>query len=169
MIINDHPRDQKINTAFALLVTSDTRDKITDKTGKTAIELIEKEGNIVKLYDIVPNELHSINTWLNKFLISDAMVAITSGGTGLGYRDKTVEAAYEIFEKEIPGFGEHLRRLSFEEIGIPGLWSRSTAGIAQGKIIFCLPGSTSAMEIALNEIILPGIGHMIWELERKRV
>lgn len=165
-MINKHPKDQVIRTNFALLVTSDTRDKSMDKTGKKAIELIEKEGHKVTIYDVIRNDRHSIINWLNNFLISEASVAITSGGTGVGEKDKTVEAVKEILEKEIPGFGEHFRRLSYEEIGTPGLWSRSTAGIAEGKIVFCLPGSTGAVETALNRIILPGIGHIIWELRR---
>ena len=163
----EHPRNQEIKTNFAILVTSDTRNKLTDRTGKKAIELIENKGHKVVLYDLVPNERQEIDNWINKFLVSEATIAITSGGTGIGNRDKTVEVASEIFEKEIPGFGEHFRRLSYEQIGTPGLWSRSTAGVTQGKIIFCLPGSTGGMETALNKIILPGIGHMLWEIRRK--
>jgi molybdenum cofactor biosynthesis protein B len=163
----EHPRDQEIQTNFAILVTSDTRNKATDRTGKKAIELIENEGHEVVIYDLVPNERQKIDNWINKFLLSEATIAITSGGTGLGTKDKTVEAASEIFEKKIPGFGEHFRRISYEQIGTPGLWSRSTAGVAHGKIIFCLPGSVGGMETALNEIILPGIGHMLWEIRRK--
>jgi molybdenum cofactor biosynthesis protein B len=163
----EHPRDQKIKTKFAILVTSDTRNKSTDRTGKKAIELIEKEGHKVVMYDLAPNERQEIDNWINKFLLSEATVAITSGGTGLGTKDMTVEVATQIIEKEIPGFGEHFRRISYEQIGASGLWSRSTAGVAQGKIIFCLPGSTGGMETALNEIILPGIGHMLWEIRRK--
>ena len=165
--MNDkHPRDQDIKTEFAILVTSDTRDKSMDMTGKRAMELIREYGHQVVIYDLVPNDSETINNWLNKFLVSEAQVALTSGGTGLGDKDKTVSAARKLFEKEISGFGEHFRRISYEQIGIPGLWSRSTAGVAQGKIIFCLPGSTGAMETALKEIILPGIGHIIWELRR---
>jgi molybdenum cofactor biosynthesis protein B len=161
-----HPRDQDIKTEFAILVTSDTRDKSMDKTGKRAMELIKDKGHQVAIYDLVPNDSEAINNWLNMFLVSEAKVALTSGGTGLGSKDKTVSAARIVFEKEIPGFGEYFRRLSYEQIGIPGLWSRSTAGVAKGKIIFCLPGSTGAMESALKEIILPGIGHILWELGR---
>jgi molybdenum cofactor biosynthesis protein B len=164
---NEHPRDQEIKTNFAILVTSDTRNKATDRTGRKAIELIENEGHKVVIYDLVPNERKEIDNWINKFLISEASVAITSGGTGLGTKDMTVEAASDIFEKKIPGFGEHFRRISYEQIGTPGLWSRSSAGVAQGKIIFCLPGSTGGIATALNEIILPGIGHMLWEIKRK--
>ena len=163
----EHPRDQEIKTSFAILVTSDTRKKLTDRTGKKAIELIENKGHKVVLYDLVPNERQGIENWINKFLVSEATVALTSGGTGLGTKDMTVEITSEIFEKEIPGFGEHFRRISYEQIGTPGLWSRSTAGLTQGKIIFCLPGSTGGIETALNEIILPGIGHMLWEIRRK--
>jgi molybdenum cofactor biosynthesis protein B len=94
-------------------------------------------------------------------------VIVTSGGTGISQRDKTVDTVKTFFEKELPGFGEQFRRLSNEEIGEPGLFSRATAGIVNRKIIFCLPGSKGATKTALNKIILPSIGHLIWELNRK--
>ena len=79
----------------------------------------------------------------------------------------TVDVARSLFEKELPGFGEHFRRLSYDEVGVAGLMSRATAGVTCKKLIFCLPGSRGAMRTALNEIILPGIGHMLWEVNRR--
>ena len=162
-----HPRDQKAETVFALLVTSDTRTVDTDETGRLAKRLIEAAGHRVGLYDLVPNDASKIGGWIKKSLDSrDVRVIVTSGGTGVGAKDKTVDTVQGVFEKTLPGFGEHMRRLSYEEVGLPGVWSRSTAGVAGDKLIFCLPGSKGAVRTALEKIILPGVGHMLWELDR---
>jgi len=162
-----HPRDQKTKTSFAILVTSDSRSLDDDETGKLAVELIEADGNKVTRREIKPNDPEAIKQWLIEAIEGDARVIITSGGTGIGRVDVTVDVARSLFEKELPGFGEHFRRLSYDEVGVAGLMSRSTAGVAGKKIIFCLPGSRGAMKTALKEIILPGVGHMLWELNRR--
>ncbi len=162
-----HPRDQKVNTSFALLVTSDSRTLDDDETGKLAVQLIEEAGHHVTLRGIEPNNPEKIRQWLMKAVEGEASVIITSGGTGIGRVDHTVDVAKSLFEKELPGFGEHFRRLSYNEVGVAGLMSRATAGVVDKKLIFCLPGSRGAMRTALSEIILPGIGHMLWELNRR--
>ncbi len=162
-----HPRDQQTHTSFAILVTSDSRTLDTDETGKLAVALIEAEGHKVTRRDIKPNNAEEIKEWLMEAIEGDTPVIITSGGTGIGTVDVTVDVARNLFEKELPGFGEQFRRLSYEEVGVAGLMSRATAGVAGKKLIFCLPGSRGAMRTALNEIILPGIGHMLWELNRR--
>ncbi len=163
-----HPRDQNVSATFALLVTSDSRTPETDETGKLAKSILAEAGHEVVEYGIEPNDEGKIRDWLmNVIENSETQIIITSGGTGIGSVDKTVDTARGLFEKELPGFGEHFRKLSYEEVGTPGLMSRSTAGIVNKKIIFCLPGSRGAMRTALNKIILPGIGHMIWELNRR--
>lgn len=162
-----HPRDQKVSTSFALLVTSDSRTLEDDETGKLAVQLIEEAGHKVTTRNIVPNDPEKIREWLKEAIAGYAPVIITSGGTGIGSVDVTVDTARSLFDKEMPGFGEHFRRLSVDEVGVPGLMSRSTAGVVGKKLIFCLPGSRGAMRTALNEIILPGIGHMLWELNRR--
>ena len=162
-----HPRDQQIEADFALLVTSDSRTLENDHTGTLAVSMLEEAGHNVVRRGIVPNDPEKIKQWLIEAIDGEASVIITSGGTGLGRVDVTVDTARSLFEKELPGFGEQFRRLSFDEVGVPGLMSRATAGVAGKKLIFCLPGSRGAMKTALNEIILPGIGHMLWELSRR--
>ena len=165
--MRDHPRDQQARTVFALLVTSDTRTVETDETGRLAKKLIEDAGHKVKLYGLVPNDAAEIDGWVRNAVGSrEVRVIVTSGGTGIGAKDKTVDTVCGFLEKTLPGFGEHMRRLSYEEVGLPGVWSRSTAGVAGGKLVFCLPGSKGAVRMALEEIILPGVGHMLWELDR---
>ncbi len=163
-----HPRDQNVSTTFALLVTSDSRTPETDETGKLAKKLLLEAGHEVVKYGIVPNDSVKIKDWLSDVIEnSETQIIITSGGTGIGSVDKTVDTVRILFEKELPAFGEYFRRLSYDEVGIAGLMSRSTAGVVNKKIIFCLPGSRGAMRTALNKIILPGIGHMLWELNRR--
>ena len=167
MKLDEHRRDQKIEATIALMVTSDSRTIETDETGKTAVRLLEAAGHRVSTHVIIPNETGRIHEAYMEFLGDpEIQVIITSGGTGISSRDKTVGAVSATFEKPIPGFGEVFRRLSFDEIGHAAMFSRATAGTVQGKLVFCLPGSRGAMAIALEKIILPSLGHMLWELSR---
>ncbi len=167
MKLDDHRRDQKVEAVVALMVTSDLRTIETDETGKTAVRLLEEAGHRVSAHIIVPNDASMIHEAYMGFLGDpEVQVIITSGGTGISSRDKTIGTVSATFEKPIPGFGELFRRLSFDEIGNAAMFSRATAGAAQGKLVFCLPGSKGAMETALEKIILPSLGHMLWELSR---
>lgn len=165
--MHEHRRDQRAEAIFALLVTSDSRRLGTDETGKTAIRLLEQEGHSVAAYMIVGNDATQIQEAVEGFLDDDKIrVIITSGGTGIGPRDKTVDTVSALLEKRMEGFGELFRRLSYEEVGDAAIISRATAGVARGKLVFCLPGSRGAMELGLRRIVLPGLGHMLWELSR---
>lgn len=162
-----HPRDQKTKAVFALVITSDSRTEKEDETGKIATELITSEGHQIAFHTILPNNIKAIQAQVRRLLEDSTIhVIITSGGTGLSVRDKTIEAVKPIFEKDMPGFGETFRRLSFEEVGGSALLSRAIAGVVRGKVIYCLPGSKNAMSLALNKLILPNIGHTLWELNR---
>jgi molybdenum cofactor biosynthesis protein B len=166
--MHEHRRDQRAEATCALIVTSDTRKPETDETGKTAIRLLEEEGHSIAGYMIVKNDAVQIQEALMGFLNDDRIhVVITSGGTGIGPKDKTVDAVSSFFEKRMDGFGELFRRLSHEEVGDAAIISRTVAGVAKGKLIFCLPGSRGAMELGLRRIILPGLGHMLWEMNRR--
>ena len=108
--MKDHPRDQETRTVFALLVTSDTRTAETDETGRTAGRLIEDAGHKVKLYGLVPNDAAEIEAWIRDALeAGEVRVILTSGGTGIGSKDKTVDTVSGFLEKTLPGFGEHMR------------------------------------------------------------
>jgi molybdenum cofactor biosynthesis protein B len=165
--MDEHRRDQKVEASIALMVTSDSRTLENDVTGKTAIRLLEEAGHRVVAHVIVPNDTGRIHEAYTGFLGDPGVqVIITSGGTGISSRDKTVSVVSPTFEKPIPGFGELFRRLSFDEIGHAGMFSRATAGAARGKLVFCLPGSRGAMATALEKIILLSLGHMLWEMNR---
>ena len=165
--MSDHKRNQKINANISLIITSNTRTFETDETGKLAIKLLEGEGHKIQDYVIVPNDAQEIaKAFENALNSAEIQVIITSGGTGISKLDKTVDTVSKTFEKELLGFGELFRRLSFSEIGAASMFSRSTAGLVKGKIVFCLPGSKGAMKTALEKIIMPTIGHLLWEVNR---
>jgi len=164
---HEHRRDQKVEADFAVLIVSDSRTKDTDESGKIAIELIENEGHHVKAYDIVKNDSKQIKDIIKKYTEDSNIRAIlTSGGTGVSSKDKTVNTVTPMLHQVLPGFGEYFRRLSFEEIGIAGINSRAIAGIINKQVVYCLPGSKNAVRTALTKIILPGLGHLLWEVDR---
>lgn len=165
--MSEHRRDQKINAKIALIVTSNTRSIENDESGKLMIELLEKHGHKVTSYVIIPNNENMIvKAYENALNSNKNQVIITSGGTGISNMDKTVDTISPTFDKELLGFGELFRRLSYDEIGSFSMCSRSTAGLKNGKLVFCLPGSKGAIKTALENIILSTIGHLLWEINR---
>ena len=165
--MSEHPTEKKIPTTFAIVVTSDTRTKKEDETGRIAVGLIEGDGHTVVSHTLVPNNEEKIRAEVERLLNDGGVqVIVTSGGTGIGTKDKTVATVTPLLEKEIPGFGELFRRISYDEVGGAAIMSRATAGVVKGKLIFCLPGSRNAVKVALSKIILPNLGHMQWEISR---
>ncbi|MHA1960887.1 MAG: MogA/MoaB family molybdenum cofactor biosynthesis protein [Candidatus Thorarchaeota archaeon] len=164
---DEHKRDQRITTGFAVLVVSDSRTIETDKSGKVAQELLIREGHTVEAYDIVRNDEDEIQQAIDGYLRNPAIrVILTSGGTGVGRKDLTVSVLESMFDKAMNGFGEHFRRLSIDEVGLAAAYSRSTAGLIGSTVVYCLPGSKNAMRTALENVILPSIGHLVWEVDR---
>ncbi|MBS3815266.1 MAG: MogA/MoaB family molybdenum cofactor biosynthesis protein, partial [Hadesarchaea archaeon] len=110
---------------------------------------------------IIPDEEDEIEEELMEFINNPEIDAvITTGGTGIAKRDKTIEVVRELFEKELPGFGEILRRIGYEKVGGPAMLTRATAGIIDDKPVFCLPGAPNSVEIAMD-LILPDLGHLV--------
>ena len=91
---------------------------------------------------------------------------ITTGGTGISSRDRTYEAVTGLLDKQLDGFGELFRMLSFQEIGAGAMLSRACAGVARGRIVICLPGSEHAVRLAMTRLILPELGHLVREISR---
>lgn len=148
---------------FGVIVVSDRIFKglAKDASGLKAKETIEKEGYKVSYYEIVPNDIKKIRNTLGKALDKGCKIIILIGGSGIGPRDVTVEAVKPLFEKEIPGFGELFRMLSYQKIGSRTWLSRAIAGIYHNALIVVVPGSTGAVELALEEILLPEVDHVI--------
>ncbi len=164
------PSKRKPPIRLAVLTVSDTRTKETDRSGQTIISLAEEAGIEIAEYTICTDDQEAIHSLVSGWLLHAEVDAIvTTGGTGIAQRDVTLEAVRPLFEKEIDGFGELFRYLSYaEDIGTKAVLSRAAAGSAKEKIVFALPGSTGAVKLAMQRIILPEIRHMIHELTKHR-
>ena len=140
---------------IAVLTVSDTRTLEDDRSGDTLVGRIEGAGHIVADRAIIKDDLPSITAQLKTWIGDDAVDAvIATGGTGVTGRDVTPEAFAEVWEKEIPGFGELFRWISYQKIKTSTIQSRATAGVAFGTYLFCLPGSTGACKDAWDEILV---------------
>ena len=139
---------------IAIVTISDTRDLNNDKSGKILVERVKDFGHKVIVRDIVKDDFDQIYNLFLKLTKKENIDAIIStGGTGLTGRDITPEVMKTIFEKYIDGFGEMFRWLSYKTIGTSALQSRALAGVANGKYIFCLPGSPSACKDGWDKIL----------------
>ncbi|MCK6453678.1 MAG: molybdenum cofactor biosynthesis protein B [Alphaproteobacteria bacterium] len=140
---------------IAVLTVSDTRGEADDRSGKTLVERIEAAGHRVAAKAIVRDEKSDIVARLSAWIADPAVdVVIATGGTGVTGRDVTPEAFRSVYEKEISGFGELFRWLSFQKIGTSTIQSRATAGVAGGTYLFALPGSPGACRDAWDEILV---------------
>jgi molybdenum cofactor biosynthesis protein B len=167
MGLEDHRRAAPSALRVAVITVSDTRDLDSDASGKEIERLLRGAGHQTAERVVVPDEPVLIALALRNALAASGLDAVVlNGGTGLARRDGTVEVASRFFERELPGFGELFRYLSFQEIGAAAILSRAAAGIARGRAIFCLPGSTKAVTLAMEKLILPEIGHIAGELRK---
>ena len=140
---------------IAVLTVSDTRTRDDDKSGNTLADRIEGAGHVVIDREIVKDDVDSIVAKLQEWIAQDEVdVVISTGGTGVTGRDVTPEAFQAVYEKDIPGFGELFRMLSFDKIGTSTIQSRATGGVAGGTYLFALPGSPGACKDAWDDILV---------------
>ena len=158
---------QEIHARCAVVTLSDTRTEETDTSGQLIRQLLESAKHAVARYAIIPDEPVKLRSLLESHLAAaDVDVIITNGGTGISRRDQTIPIIEQFIDTPLPGFGELFRSLSFAQIGSGAMLSRAIGGVARGKAIFALPGSTKAVELAMTKLILPEIGHLIGELRK---
>jgi molybdenum cofactor biosynthesis protein B len=150
-----------------VLTISDTRTPANDQSGHAICDRLSQAGHDVVKYDIVKDEPGAITTQVRSAAAARCQVMITNGGTGIARRDSTFEAIDSLLDKRLPGFGELFRMLSYADIGPGAMLSRATAGRYQEMLIFCLPGSTGAVQLALDKLILPELRHLVWETIRQ--
>lgn len=152
----------------AVVVVSDTRTLVTDESGPVARTLLTEAGHVVTAFALIPNDEAGTREHVARLIARDDVdVVLLAGGTGLGAKDRTVEAVRPLMEKELPGFGELFRLISYQEqIGTAAILTRATAGSVNGKLIVSLPGSRAAVELALTRVLLPELQHLIHELRR---
>jgi len=165
-----HKENAQISYKCAIVTISTSRyekygkidrpERAEDASGKLIWGMIQVQGSKVVHYELIPDNLEMIREAFKRSLYSEADVIISNGGTGLSPNDVTIEAVAPFIEKEMPGFGELFRLKSIEQVGNSVILSRAIAGVARGKVIFCLPGSPNAVKLAL-ELILPEMGHIL--------
>jgi len=152
--MTDNSQTELIPLNIVVLVISDSRTDKTDKSGRLLSDRLELAGHNLLEKKIVPDDIYRIRAAVSSWCIDAQVdVILTTGGTGVTGRDGTPEAVLRLFDKEIDGFGEVFRMLSFDEIGTSSLQSRATAGVINGKYLFCLPGSAGACATAWDKII----------------
>jgi len=160
MSVHAHKQHGPKEVRCAVITVSDTRTEATDTSGAKIKELLAGVGHPLVGYWIIADEPELIRARLRQ-LPAETQAVILNGGTGLARRDTTFEAVEELLEKTLGGFGELFRMLSWEQIGAAAMLSRATAGIAGGRVLFSVPGSTAAVELAMTKLILPELGHIV--------
>lgn len=145
---------QFIPLNIAILTISDTRTEDSDKSGKVLVERLRETGHKLAEKMIVPDDVYQIRAAVSRWVAADDInVVITTGGTGVTGRDGTPEAVKPLLDKEIEGFGEVFRAVSYEQIKTSTLQSRALAGVANGTYVFCVPGSSGACRTAWDQVI----------------
>lgn len=143
-----------IPLSIAVLTISDTRDEATDRSGQALVERLSAAGHALHEKRIVPDDVYRIRAAVSGWIADpEVHVILTTGGTGFTGRDSTPEAVAVLLDKQIEGFGELFRHLSWQEIGSSTVQSRCLGGLANATVVFCLPGSTGACRTAWNGIL----------------
>ena len=163
----EHKREANDRVACAVVTVSDTRTQATDKSGAMIKDSLAADGHSVCHYEIVPDEASAIRSAIERAVARPECDAVLlTGGTGIAPRDGTPEVVAAMLDKRLDGFGELFRMLSYQEIGSGGMLSRAVAGIAGQKLIFSIPGSTNAVNLAMTKLILPELSHLVYELRK---
>lgn len=157
-----HHHHDAEQVGVAVLTVSSSRSLSDDPAGDTIVEAFEADGHEVVTRELVADGYDRVQSALDNLAgREDVDVVVTSGGTGVTPDDVTVDAARPLFDRELPGFGEVFRRLSFDDIGTKVVGSRATGGVVEGTLVFCLPGSEHAAELGTESVILPEITHLV--------
>jgi molybdopterin adenylyltransferase len=155
------------SVGVAVVTVSDTRTFVDDRSGALIIELTEEAGHRIAARRIVRDEPVEIEAALRELAADAAVEAIlVTGGTGIAARDQTPDAVRRLLSKELPGFGELFRMLSFQEIGAAAMLSRALGGVMGQTLVLLMPGSTAAVRLAMEKLIVPEIGHLVEHARR---
>jgi molybdenum cofactor biosynthesis protein B len=163
---NSHPRKPHAHkdtgpVRAAVITVSDTRTTADDTSGSLASELLRGAGHEVVAQLIVEDDRGAIVRSIRAAIAEDARLVVLTGGTGIAARDVTYEAVASIVDKALDGFGEAFRRLSWDEIGPRAVLSRAIAGVHGRALIVALPGSTKAVRLGIEQVLLPIAAHAI--------
>lgn len=151
--------------SVALITVSDTRTRETDTNGIWLREMVLALGHQIVVDHLVEDDSKPLLRSLSSAISADAHVVIFNGGTGVGNRDVTVDVIAPLLQKPLPGFGELFRMLSWEQIGSAAMLSRALAGRIGNSMVFVVPGSHAAVQLAWTRLIAPEIPHLLRELQ----
>ena len=152
---------------LCVLTVSDSRTLANDSSGDYLIQSLTDAGHRLVERKLLPDDRYKLRAAVSQWIADEAVDGIlVTGGTGFTGRDSTPEALLPLLDKQMPGFGELFRALSFQQIGSGAMLSRAIGGIARGKVVFAMPGSTKAVELAMTRLILPELRHLLRELKK---
>ncbi len=169
--VREHRDHAPRTVRFAIVTVSDTRGTPEqDEGGRLAVSLLEDAGHAIAERRFVPDDVTTIREAVEALVADEGVEAIIlTGGTGAGPRDVTPEAIHPMFEKELPGFGELFRMLSWEEIGPAAYLSRACCGLVLGKPVWALPGSPAGVAVAIERLVIHEAGHLVGVARRGRM
>lgn len=166
MAVHEHRKDAA-GVECAIVTTSDTRTIDSDESGRVAREALERAGHRIVSHTIVSNDVEAIRAELRRLDAAGARFVLTTGGTGIGPKDVTLDAVEPLLARRLPGFGELFRSLSYDEIGAATILSRADLGVtAGGMIVACVPGSRGAVKLAVEQILAKELAHLARELTK---
>lgn len=166
--VDQHRSYAPHSLGFAVLTASDSRAEAEDHSGQIIAELVTAAAHRVVDRRVVRDEVAAIRAAVDgAFAKHQADVVVINGGSGFSPRDVTLEAVAPLLERTVEGFGELFRMLSFEQVGAAAMLSRATAGIIGDNVVFVLPGSPQAVELAMRQLILPEAAHLLGQVRRQ--
>lgn len=168
MSVEEHKKEAPTKVRCKVITISDTRTKETDKSGALMIEKLENAGYLVDQYVIVKDSREEIKQAVVDGCHDSSIDAVlTNGGTGIAFRDVTIETVADLLDKELVGFGEIFRMLSYtEDIGSAAILSRAIAGVSNHTAVFSTPGSSGAVKLAMDKLIVPELAHVVREIRK---
>lgn len=168
--VEEHRSEAPSSVRCMIVTVSDTRTEETDKSGQLMRQLLEEAGYSIVAYRIVMDEYEQIRELVRDAADNELIEAVLlNGGTGIAMRDTTYEAVRDSLDKEMPGFGEIFRYVSYaEDIGPAAILSRAVAGVRGHTAVFSMPGSSGAVRLAMTKIIVPELRHVMREIYKDR-
>jgi molybdenum cofactor biosynthesis protein B len=166
-VVDEHRGTSPSSVGCAVTTISDTRTIETDSGGQTLVDLLTAAGHVVLQREIVRDDGAAIEKLVKTFVArADVQAVLLTGGTGVASRDHTFETLSSLIEKPMSGYGELFRILSYQEIGPAAMLSRATAGLIGPTFIATMPGSPTAVRLAMEKLLLPELGHIVREANR---
>jgi molybdenum cofactor biosynthesis protein B len=163
----EHKADAPQSIRCAVITVSDTRTFETDAGGQAVVDHLLAAGHQIVFRDIIPDEPAQMRPLLEALRARDDVDAVLlTGGTGISSRDQTYETVASLISRPLPGYGELLRMLSYEQIGSATMLSRATGGLMGRTLLLTMPGSRAAVQLAMEKIIVPELPHLIREARR---